>query len=557
MSTAAGGSLDRTTSVGRFLRRTSLDELPQLFNVLRGEMSLIGPRPERVAYAEAFEQTVHGYSNRHRVKSGLTGWAQVSGLRGATSLADRVEWDNHYIEHWSPWLDLEDPAVDGSAAHPAARRLMRFRTTVLAAVGALVSPRPRPWPRSPLRRPSAAPAPTAAPTPAARSPTTRPRPTPTWRPRRRPRRRSRPRPRARRRRRLASLSPARRRRRRSHPWRPRLRCPWRRLLRSPPRRRPRRAPSDAGRAGRPSAAHAEHAAPPRARDPRGSRRPRPPHRRAADVPVTPAAARRQPESATATAICSCCRSRSSSITGTMLVTRAPAPRARWRLDTRRPPPCRCASARKRDRAPGLAPLARPDRRGRDRARRGRVQRRRLRPRRARPGGDRRLVGGGAGRRAGALAAGAPTRGPPSRRSRCSPPWRCSPSCPQAGATAPRRRWTRAVGRRSTSACSHWSSLAARAGSAVRWSDGIAAGIAAVGIASLASRLFPGLGLTDSVSQFFEGEVYLSYPLDYWNGLAAFVALSFPLLLRAALDAPNAWTRAARWRRSRRSPGCST
>ena len=106
-STATGGSLDRTTSVGRFLRRSSLDELPQLFNVLRGEMSLIGPRPERVAYAAAFEQTVHGYSNRHRVKSGFTGWAQVSGLRGATSLADRVEWDNHYIEHWSPWLDLK------------------------------------------------------------------------------------------------------------------------------------------------------------------------------------------------------------------------------------------------------------------------------------------------------------------------------------------------------------------------------------------------------------------------------------------------------------------
>jgi exopolysaccharide biosynthesis polyprenyl glycosylphosphotransferase len=107
LSADAAAGVDRMTSLGRFLRRTSLDELPQLLNVLRGEMSLIGPRPERVAYAEAFEQTVHGYSNRHRVKSGLTGWAQVSGLRGETSLADRVEWDNHYIEHWSPWLDLK------------------------------------------------------------------------------------------------------------------------------------------------------------------------------------------------------------------------------------------------------------------------------------------------------------------------------------------------------------------------------------------------------------------------------------------------------------------
>ena len=107
LGVAAAPAEDRATPLGRLLRRSSLDELPQLINVLRGDMSLIGPRPERVAYAEAFEHTVRRYADRHRVKSGLTGWAQVSGLRGKTSLEDRVEWDNHYIEHWSPWLDLK------------------------------------------------------------------------------------------------------------------------------------------------------------------------------------------------------------------------------------------------------------------------------------------------------------------------------------------------------------------------------------------------------------------------------------------------------------------
>jgi exopolysaccharide biosynthesis polyprenyl glycosylphosphotransferase len=98
---------DRQTRVGAILRGTSIDELPQLFNVLAGHMSLIGPRPERTHYVSLFEQNVYRYTDRHRVKSGITGWAQVNGLRGKTSLADRVEWDNYYIENWSLWLDLK------------------------------------------------------------------------------------------------------------------------------------------------------------------------------------------------------------------------------------------------------------------------------------------------------------------------------------------------------------------------------------------------------------------------------------------------------------------
>jgi exopolysaccharide biosynthesis polyprenyl glycosylphosphotransferase len=107
--TAPGGveGEDRRTSVGRFLRRTSLDELPQLLNVLRGEMSIIGPRPERPEFVELFGQDIARYGDRHRVKSGITGWAQVHGLRGQTSLAERVAWDNYYIAHWSLGLDVK------------------------------------------------------------------------------------------------------------------------------------------------------------------------------------------------------------------------------------------------------------------------------------------------------------------------------------------------------------------------------------------------------------------------------------------------------------------
>jgi exopolysaccharide biosynthesis polyprenyl glycosylphosphotransferase len=98
---------DRRTRVGEIMRRLSLDELPQLFNVLKGDMALVGPRPERTRYVRSFEEHVYRYGDRHRVKSGLTGWAQVQGLRGQTSLEDRVEWDNYYIENWSLWLDLK------------------------------------------------------------------------------------------------------------------------------------------------------------------------------------------------------------------------------------------------------------------------------------------------------------------------------------------------------------------------------------------------------------------------------------------------------------------
>ncbi len=106
---APGGveGVDRRTRIGKFMRQTSLDELPQLVNVLRGEMSLVGPRPERPDFVELFEIQVRRYGERHRVKSGVTGWAQVHGLRGQTSIADRAQWDNYYVENFSLWLDIK------------------------------------------------------------------------------------------------------------------------------------------------------------------------------------------------------------------------------------------------------------------------------------------------------------------------------------------------------------------------------------------------------------------------------------------------------------------
>ncbi len=97
----------RVTRVGKFMRRTSIDELPQLFNVLKGEMSLVGPRPERPYFVEKFQEEIPRYMIKHQVRPGMTGWAQVHGLRGDTSIRKRIEYDLYYIENWTLGLDFK------------------------------------------------------------------------------------------------------------------------------------------------------------------------------------------------------------------------------------------------------------------------------------------------------------------------------------------------------------------------------------------------------------------------------------------------------------------
>ncbi|MBQ4270690.1 MAG: sugar transferase, partial [Clostridiales bacterium] len=96
----------RVTNVGRVLRRTSMDELPQLINILKGDMSIVGPRPERPQFVEKFKEEIPRYMVKHQVRPGLTGWAQVNGLRGDTSIKERIEYDIFYIENWTVPFDI-------------------------------------------------------------------------------------------------------------------------------------------------------------------------------------------------------------------------------------------------------------------------------------------------------------------------------------------------------------------------------------------------------------------------------------------------------------------
>ena len=102
-----GAATKTTTRFGQFLRRTSLDELPQFINVLKGDMSIVGPRPERPLFVEQFKEEIPDYMKKHLVKAGITGWAQVNGWRGDTDLKTRIEYDLYYIENWSLWFDIK------------------------------------------------------------------------------------------------------------------------------------------------------------------------------------------------------------------------------------------------------------------------------------------------------------------------------------------------------------------------------------------------------------------------------------------------------------------
>ncbi len=125
-----GVAVDRRTRLGGFLRRVRLDELPQLINVVRGEMSLVGPRPERSCYVALFADAVPGYCSRTRMKPGITGLSQVRGLVGETSLHARIQTDNHYIDRWHLGLDLTIllrtlPAVISGAREPTTSEVAR------------------------------------------------------------------------------------------------------------------------------------------------------------------------------------------------------------------------------------------------------------------------------------------------------------------------------------------------------------------------------------------------------------------------------------------------
>jgi Undecaprenyl-phosphate glucose phosphotransferase len=98
---------NRTTTIGAFLRKTSLDEIPQLFNVIQGTMSIVGPRPERPVFIAEFKKQIPNYMLRHKMKAGITGWAQINGWRGNTSLEKRIECDIYYLTHWSIWFDIK------------------------------------------------------------------------------------------------------------------------------------------------------------------------------------------------------------------------------------------------------------------------------------------------------------------------------------------------------------------------------------------------------------------------------------------------------------------
>ena len=106
-STYNGADDPRMTKIGAFMRKTSLDEFPQFLNVLKGDMSLVGPRPERPQYVEKFREEIPRYMIKHQVRPGMTGWAQVNGYRGDTSIRKRIEHDLYYIENWTLGLDVK------------------------------------------------------------------------------------------------------------------------------------------------------------------------------------------------------------------------------------------------------------------------------------------------------------------------------------------------------------------------------------------------------------------------------------------------------------------